>query len=223
MVIADDVRKLVEEARARGVQYLINDLSGYAALIRDRMREDDVRLDSRQSWASMEALIAILEENVSRETSASDLEGAADEPPADGTYPASAAEFAARWNSRDGEYRDGLVAQLGEWSQAASDCFVQNHKGRLEHLEQLRDANVSRETLHAHDATWVDPLRLQLGQQVAAYPDPIRPGDEPVAVGAFVHVVAEGSLDRDATVVLDDNGSAHRLLIREHHFAISKG
>ena len=85
-------------------------------------------------------------------------------------------------------------------------------------------ANVSRETSdHAHAATWVDPLLLTLGQRVRAYRSPTSAGDGPVAEGTFVHVIAEGSLDRDATVVLDDDGDAQRLLVREHHFAIAKG
>lgn len=85
-------------------------------------------------------------------------------------------------------------------------------------------ANVSRETSeHAHAVTWVDPLLLQLGQQVLAYRSPTASGDGPVAAGTFVHVIAEGSLDRDATVVLDDEGDAQRLLIRDHHFALAKG
>lgn len=84
-------------------------------------------------------------------------------------------------------------------------------------------ANVSRETSpHAHAVSWVDPLLLQLGQEVLAYADPLGPGDGPVAAGKFVHVIAEGSLDRDALVVLDDNGAVEQLLIRGHHFALGK-
>lgn len=52
-----DIEPIVAQARARGLDYALNDLRQYAAAIRDRMERDGVRLDSLQSWASMEVLI----------------------------------------------------------------------------------------------------------------------------------------------------------------------
>lgn len=60
--MTQDFHTIVAEARSRGIQWVINDLRLSASRIRSRMIGDNVRLDSLQSWASMEVAAEALEE-----------------------------------------------------------------------------------------------------------------------------------------------------------------
>jgi hypothetical protein len=65
--VVDEVAKLVEEATARGIPYVINSLRSAASHSRGFLVAVDTRLDSQQNWAQMEAAANALEEALADE------------------------------------------------------------------------------------------------------------------------------------------------------------
>jgi len=56
----EHVSWLIVEAQERGIEHAVNDLANMAALSRQRLIDDGVALTSRQTWASIEVVIAFV-------------------------------------------------------------------------------------------------------------------------------------------------------------------
>lgn len=62
-------------------------------------------------------------------------------------FPADAGEFAARWNNYSPGARELRLRKLATDAEVAADCYMANHRGRLEHTEA--PASTLLATLHA--------------------------------------------------------------------------
>lgn len=203
---------LVEEARARGLKFAMNDLRSAASHIRGRMEEDGVRWDSLQSWASMEVVVDALEAleaaetaNVSRET----------------FVPSLAASIEVNWETQrltiENRPLPWHVAEVGPRVEALGS---RDELG-LVWLPVLAEAvtvigsppaDVSRET-SASPRQGLDPYALSFGLDVVAHP--LRDGS-PVE-GVFLSVDSNGS---ELLVLLDVEGERQDFSNSTHYFTL---
>lgn len=62
------------------------------------------------------------------------LDGAAGEVGPDNSWPADAAQFAARWNSEPEHYREVFVSRLATVSNTSFRCFAESHQEQIDEL-----------------------------------------------------------------------------------------
>ncbi len=204
--------EIIEEARARGLRYAINDLRSNASHIRGLMEADGVRWDSLQSWAYMEVVCDALEAlelaetaNVSRET----------------FQPELARSIEVNWEAQRVTIENRpLPWHLGEVGPRVEALRSGEPFGMVwlpvlaETVIVIGDppADVSRETF-PQPTQGVDPYALSFGLDVVA--EPLLEGS-PVE-GVFLSVDRSGS---ELLVVLDVDGERQDFSNSTHYFTL---